>query len=243
MSIPSPLPSIRSAEGSVDSRYSGVDPFGLAAGLLKNDLFFVLLLLILLSTTAVADLALVLAGVKLSWGWLVIFDKLIQVGAVAAIALRWRGRLFGQVIGEIKDPLSRVKVFLRIALISVTSAILLGAPFTGISVNLIGGSGALLFFLIGILGVVWCLRVYFFFAVAAILGSPLAPGLAAAVNISKRDRSAALRSIVTPVAVTMLLTALLSLGSPDGRSLYWTAAVSAGEGIFWILIHYSSSGR
>lgn len=240
MSMHSPLPSVNSAEGQISSRNSRLDPFGLAAGLLKNDRVFVLSLLLILSSTALADLALVLSGISLNWGWLVISDKLIQVAAVFAIATRWRSRLYGQVIGDIKDPLSRLKVFLRIALISLTSALLLGVPFIGVSVNLIGGSGALLFFTIGILGVVWCLRVYFFFAIAAILGLPLASGLAAAVNLSKRDRSAALRSIATPVAVTMLLTALLSLGSPDGRSLYWTAAVSAGEGIFWILSSYTA---
>jgi len=50
---------------------------------------------------------------------------------------------------------------------------------------------------------------------------------------------AAVRSLVSPIAVTALVVGLLSYPSPDGRSLFWATVTSAAEGVFWILATYT----
>ncbi|MFN4895338.1 MAG: hypothetical protein ACK5GN_05985 [Pseudomonadota bacterium] len=213
-----------------------LEPFGLAAGLLWNDRYWIIPLCFVLVLSTALDLLLQHLGYE-SWAAVVIFDRALQIGVVAAIVLRWRKLLQGSHIAS----LSLARLTGRIAVVSVASSVLLAMPLLGLTVNA-GGGSSLLFMVLGALGIVWCLRVYFYFAVVGILGSAIVPGLAQAVRISKSDGTAALRSLLVPCGLTLLLTALLTMPSPDGRSVFWMTAASSAECVFWILSTYCALG-
>jgi len=222
----------RSSEGGL-GRSKALEPFSLAAGLLWNDRFLLLPLCIVLASAGLVDLTLQSFGGSNEMG-IMVLDRAIQILVVAFIVLRWRKRLQGTQ----GAPLGVTRLAARIAVVSITSTLLLALPFLGLLGN--RGGGAFLFLLCGALGVVWCLRVYFYFAVVGILGAPISSGLARAVAMSKSDGMAALRSLVVPCALTMLLTSLLMMPSPGGRSILWMTAASSAEGIFWILSTYTA---
>jgi hypothetical protein len=219
-----------------EGRISGVDPFALSAGLLWNDRFVLLPLCLVLALSALLDLSLQ-SSQRSSWFLVVAIDRLLQISVVSYIVFRWRQRL--QVSPG--TGLSLLRLMFRIGVVSVASSILLAMPVLGLAVNS-GGISSLLFIFLGVVGIAWCLRVYFYFAVAGILGTALTPGLAQAVRISKSDGMAAIRTLVVPCGVTMLLTALLTIPNPDGRSLAWMTVTSSVEGVFWILSTYSALG-
>lgn len=223
------------AVAAAESR-SELEPFGVAAGLMWNDRALIVPLCLVLSVSAVVDLVF---GVTERSGWLgvVALDRALQISVVTWIVARWRKRL--QAVSH--AAVSSFSLWARIAVVSVASSILLAMPVLGMSLNPAGAS-SLLYLVLGALGIVWCLRVYFYFAAVGILGSSVGVGLAQALRISKADGTAALRSLLVPCGVTMLLTACLSLPSPDGRSPVWMAAASAAECAFWILSTYSALG-
>ncbi len=216
---------------------SQAEPFRLAAGLLWNDRFLLIPLCIVLALSAGLDLALESLGYS-SWAAIVAVERMLQIGVVTWIVLRWRRRL-----QSAQAPvLNPVRLAARIAVVSIASSILLAMPLFGIAVNSGSGASSLLFVVLGVFGVVWCLRVYFYFAVVGILGLPVSPALTYAVRMSRENGTAALRSLVVPCGLTMLLTALLTMPSPDGRSVVWMTVASSAECVFWILSTYTALG-
>jgi hypothetical protein len=221
---------------AVTERSPEPEPFAVAAGLLWNDRYLLIPLCLVLGVSAALDLLLNSLG-RSNWMAIVAVDRALQIGVVTWIVLRWRRHL--QTIQGSSPNVLRLTA--RIAAVSIASSVLLAMPVLGLAVNL-GGSSSLLFVALGVMGVIWCLRVYFYFAVVGILGLPITLGLAHAVRISKADGMAALRSLVVPCGITMLLTALLTIPSPDGRSVIWMTAASSAECIFWILSTYLALG-
>lgn len=217
-------------------RKPAVDPFSVAAGLLWNDRYVLIPLCLVLGLSAVFDLLLDSVGSS-NWMAVVALDRLLQISVITWIVLRWRKRLQATQ-GPVPNP---VRLTARIAVVSVAASVLLAMPLLGIATNP-GGGGSLLFVALGVVGIIWCLRVYFYFAAVGILGSSIVPGLAQAVRISRADGMAALRSLIVPCGVTMFLTALLTIPSPDGRSVVWMTAASLTECVFWILSTYSALG-
>ncbi len=216
---------------------SQLEPFGLAAGLLWNDRFLLVPLCMLLAISAGFELALESLGYSSSAA-VVAVDRMLQIGVITLIVLRWRRRLQGAQA----SVLNPVRLAARIAVVSIASSVLLSMPLLGVAVNSGSGASSLLFVVLGVFGVVWCLRVYFYFAVAGVLGLPISPALAYAVRMSRENGTAALRSLIVPCGSTMLLTALLTMPSPDGRSVVWMAVASSAECAFWILSTYTALG-
>jgi hypothetical protein len=216
---------------------SPVEPFSLAAGLLWNDRLLLIPLCLLLALSAAFDLVMESVGYS-SWAAVVAVDRVLQIGVITWIVLRWRRRFQGAQA----SVLNPVRLAARIAVVSIASSVLLAMPLLGIAVNSGSGASSLLFVVLGVFGVVWCLRVYFYFAVAGILGLPISPALAHAVRMSRENGTAALRSLVVPCGLTMLLTALLTMPSPDGRSVVWMTIASSAECVFWILSTYTALG-
>ncbi len=216
---------------------SPVEPFSLAAGLLWNDRFILFPLCIILALSAGFDLLLEALGYS-SWTAVVGFDRLMQIAVVTWIVLRWRRRL-----QSAQAPvLNPVRLAARIAVVSIASSVLLALPLLGVAANSGSSASSLLFVVLGVFGIVWCLRVYFYFAVVGILGLPVSPALAYAVRISRENGMAALRSLIVPCGLTMLLTALLTMPSPDGRSTLWLTMAASAECVFWILSTYTALG-
>jgi hypothetical protein len=212
------------------------DPYGIAAGMLWNDRALLIPLALFLAISMALDLALKSYDAS-SWTLVAIVDRFLQIAVVAFIALRWRRRLQAQNA----NSLSGIRLAARIAPVSIASSFLLIAPFIGFALNP-GGITNFLFVVLGTLGIVWSLRVYFYFAVVAFMGSLAKPSLARAVAMAKADGTAALRTLVAPCALTMLLTALFTLPSPSGSSLLWMSIASAAECVFWILSTYTAIG-
>lgn len=223
--------------GSRIGHSSHVEPFSLAAGLLWNDRFTLIPLGFILALSAGFDLLLESFGYS-SWAAVVVADRLLQIVVITWIVLRWRRRLQSSQ-AQVLNP---VRLAARIAVVSIASSALLAMPLLGIAVNSGSDASSLLFVVLGVFGVVWCLRVYFYFAVVGILGLPIGLAISYAVRISRENGMAALRSLIVPCGLTMLLTALLTMPSPDGRSSFWFTMASSAECVFWILSTYTALG-
>jgi hypothetical protein len=161
----------------------------------------------------------------------------MQIAVVSIIVLRWR-----RLLQTSQGPKVRaISIVFRIAVVSIAASLVLSTPFFGIALTQ-NGVGAFAFLALLILGVVWCLRVYLFYAVTGMLGLPLGASFARSIEISRTHTRAILRSLVAPVALTVVCSAVFLMPYPDGRSLVWMAASSACEGIFWILSTYTGLG-
>lgn len=210
-----------------------LDPFAIAAGLLRNDVPVLIPLLLILASSSV------LQGLYTPQGWaelssLMSLDRLLQLGVVSFIVLRWRRKL-EHIKGNLGSPLVAV---VRIVLAGFIVWGVLTLPVVGASLS--GSSWApSLFIFLFFIGVFWAFRFYFYFAAFGLLGGTLRDACAATLSLGRKDPMAAVRSLVAPIAVTSLVVGMLSYPSPDGRSLFWATASSAAEGIFWILATYT----
>ena len=212
------------------------NPFTISAGLLRNDLSLILPLFLLLAVPTLIDLYVASSGSTARFG-VIGLDRAVQIGVVSLIVLRWRKRLQAHSGARLRA----LPVVARIAAVSVGTSIVLTTPVLGVAQSR-NELSALAFFGLGVLGCLWCLRVYLFFAVAGILGLPLGQSFARTTDLARGNTRAILGSLVLPCAATLLLTALLSMPYPDGRSLVWLAAASTAEGLFWILSTYTALG-
>ena len=213
--------------------HEALDPFAIAAGLLKNDVFMLLPAFIILALSALLPGLIEVAGFA-NIGGLMFLDRFLQLSVASAIVLRWRRRFeHGK-----KRQLSASQAFLRIMTMGflVWGALtfpILGAMFT--SLPWLSSLCVFVFFF----AVFWIFRFYFYFVTFGLLSGSAREVAHATLSLSRKDSGAALRSLVAPLAVTALAWGVMSLPSPDGRSLFWASVTSTSVGLFWILATYT----
>jgi hypothetical protein len=210
-----------------------LDPFAIAAGMLRNDIPLLLPMLGVLALSSIAQ-SLNASSSFVENGGVVFLDRLIQLVVISAIVLRWRRKL-EHVKGSLVNP------FLAALRIVAAGLVVWGSltlPMIGASFASLSWASPLFIFLF-FCAVFWSFRFYFYFATFGLLGGTLRDACAAAVALSRREPLAAVRSLVAPVAVTALVVGMLWYPSPDGRSLFWATAASAAEGLFWVLSTYT----
>jgi hypothetical protein len=215
---------------------SAHNPFAIAAGLLRNDLHLLIPLFLILALPALIDVYAASIGFSSRFG-LVGLDRIVQIAVVVFIVLRWRARFQSQGGPKVRA----LPVAARIAAVGIGASLVLTTPFLGLAVS--RDSISLIAFVgLAVLGCIWCLRVHLFFAVAGVLGLSIGPSFARAVDLARGRMKAIIGTLVLPIAATLLITAILSMPYPDGRSLVWLAAAASAEGLFWILSTYTALG-
>ncbi len=211
----------------------GLDPFAVAAGLLRNDIPILFPTMAVLALSSIAQ-ALFSPATFVEFGGLMSLDRLLQLVVVSAIVLRWRRKL-----EHVKGSLgNRLVVALRIIMAGFVVWGSLTIPMVGASFSTVAWAPPAFLFLF-FCAVFWSFRFYFYFATFGLLGGTLREACATALSVGRREPLAAVRSLVAPAAVTALVVGILWYPSPDGRSLFWATAASAAEGIFWILSTYT----
>ena len=210
-----------------------LDPFAIAAGMLRND---IPLLLPALGVLALASIAQSLSSPSsfIEIGGVVLLDRVIQLVVISAVVLRWRRKL-EHVKGSLVNP------FLAALRIIAAGLVVWGAltlPMVGASFASLSWASPFFIFLF-FCAVFWSFRFYFYFATFGLLGGTLRDSCGAAIDLGRREPLAAVRSLIAPVAVTALVVGLLWYPAPDGRSLFWATAASAAEGLFWVLSTYT----
>ncbi|MEN9846227.1 MAG: hypothetical protein RIS36_1374 [Pseudomonadota bacterium] len=210
-----------------------LDPFAIAAGMLRSDIHLLLPMLGVLALSAIFQTltsptnVIEIAGV-------VFLDRVIQLAIMSTIVLRWRRKL-EHIKGSLSNPLLAA---LRIVVAGVVIWGSLTLPVVGASFANLNWASPLFLFIF-FCAVYLSFRFYFYFATFGLLGGTLREACAAATALGRREPLAAVRSLIAPVAVTGLVVGLLWYPSPDGRSLFWATAASAAEGIFWVLSTYT----
>ena len=212
---------------------AALDPFAIAAGLLRNDIPLLLPMLGVLALSSIAQ-GLSSSNSFAGIGVLMSVDRLLQLLIVSFIVLRWRRKL-EHVKGSLAHP------FLAALRIVAAGFVIWGAlTIPMVSASFISQSwvSPVLLFLF-FCAVFWSFRFYFYFATFGLLGGSLRDASSAAFELGRREPVAAVRSLVAPIAVTSLAVGILWYPSPDGRSLFWATAASAAEGLFWVLSTYT----
>lgn len=227
-----------------------LDPFAIGGGLLKNDLRLLPALFALLALPSVAEVLLA-PHTGTSSALLLLFERLTQLTVMSAVVLRWRIRLTAAA------PQRPHTAYLRTVGTIVGIGALLSLAYTGgfylavlaSAFNATGDASArtdilpALLWVVGLgvalAGMVIALRLYFYYAVAGIIGGSWRTVIRGAATIAARAPSAALRALLAPCAWTALASSLCSLPFPDGRSLFWSVCASAMVGIFWLLSTYA----
>lgn len=218
---------------SAHSAPAALDPFAIAAGLLRNDIPILLPMLAVLALSSVAQ-GLFSPTTSLEYGGLMSLDRLLQLVVVSAIVLRWRRKL-----EHVKGSLgNRFVAALRIIGAGFVVWGSLTIPMVGASFSTVAWAPPVFLFLF-FCGVFWSFRFYFYFVTFGLLGGTLRDACATAMSVGRREPLAAVRSLVAPAAVTALVVGILWYPSPDGRSLFWATAASAAEGLFWVLSTYT----
>jgi hypothetical protein len=220
-------------KGSSGGVAAALDPFAIAAGLIRNDIPFLLPML------GVLALSSILQGLSsptgfIELGGLMSIDRFLQLAIVSFIVLRWR-RKFEHVKGSLGSPLLAASRIIGAGFM-VWGALTI--PLVSASFAPVGWASPFFIFLFFV-AVFWSFRFYFYFTTFGLLGGKTRDACAAALELGRKEPLAAVRSLVAPIAVTALVVGLLSYPSPDGRSIFWATASSAAEGIFWVLSTYS----
>lgn len=213
-----------------------VDPFRVAAGMIRNDAGILLPLLVFLAIPTLLELWLSSVGTSWSAG-LMVFDRLVQIAVVTYIAVRWRKRL-GATRRSLGSP---VVIASRIALVSLASSFIIFMPLSMFMMSINSGF-EFLFLALFVAGCVWCLRVIFYFAAVSLFGMGVRPGLSAALTVGRSNPMLAIKSLVAPAAYVVLLASVALIPSPDGRSIICSTLASVAEGVFWIGSTYTGLG-
>jgi hypothetical protein len=228
-----------------------LDPFAISAGLLKNDLRLLPALFALLALPSVAEVVLA-PHTGATAALLIVIERLLQLTVMSVVVLRWRHRLTGSTPHRLRrtDLSAAGTIFGVGALLSLAYngglqlAVLTSAPTTP-------GQAApnYLLLLLGLaglcitgLGFILSARLYFYYAVAGILGGSWRAVVRGAWGTARRSRGAVFRALCAPCAWTALAVTVCSLPYPDGRSLFWGASASAMTGVFWLLSTYTGLG-
>jgi hypothetical protein len=214
---------------------SALEPFAIAAGLLRNDIS------ILLPMFGVLALSSIFEGLSQADRYgdggvngLTILGRLLQLIVVSFVVLRWRRKL-EHVKGSLGSPFLASLKIIAVGF-AVWSALEL--PMIGIGFARVEWAAPIFLFAFCI-AVFWAFRLYFYFAAFGLLGGTTVDALKSALLLGQREPGAVIRSLVTPMAATALVVGILSYPAPDGRSLFWDTASSAAIGIFWILSTYT----
>lgn len=219
--------------GSVRASTQTHDPLRIAAGLLKNDSSLLPILLAVLALPALLD-PLVARTPDSARTFIMFSDRVLQLLVVSFISLRWRRRLESS-----QGPRVRwLPAAARITFIGLSLSVLVTIPM--ITMFLSGdGVSSIISVVLLTFGCWYALRVYFYFAAASIFGMSLGSSVVRSIEVGKRDSTAALRSMIAPGALAILLIALAMAPAPDGRSLMWLTIASCMEGVFWLLSTYT----
>lgn len=215
---------------------SKVDPFLLALGLLRADRWFLIPIGALLSISTVVQMLFPPKSLS-EVASLVAIDRLFQLIVLSLITLRWRGLLSAR--GEARgNPWA---IGFRILAMGYLMWGVVTLPALGAAAAS-GPIGIFPSFVLFVFAAVWSLRYFFYFGAFGLLGVSWGAGLRSMGRIYERAPSAAIRSLIAPIAITALVVSIFSSFSPDGRSSFWSSASSVAEGFFWILSIYTGLG-
>ncbi len=210
------------------------EAFALTAALLRQDRFLLPVLLLALGLPSAIQVYLLELP---EWIFVsaVVVERLAQMAVLFGVARRWKRK--------VSQPGARIsatgRAFLRTFAFGTVLWFLCIAPLVLSSVNPESNlilAAAFLF----IFGLMLSLRFYFYFAPTALLGMDLKSSVAAALEITKANPRAAVRSALAPLGLTMVLINACSLPFPDGRSLEWAALGAFCQSAFWLLATYSA---
>lgn len=210
-----------------------VDPFALAAGLVRSDLAIIFPIGVALALVGVCQGFFEAPGI-LAQASQVCVGRTLELIAMSCVVIRWRRKLehprgvgprFGMIAGRI--------VLGGLALSLALNAALQGALHSSIPALT---SICLLVFAIGLF---WAFRLYFYFAVCGLLGRTIRDAIWTTYLLGKQHPTAVIRSLISPVGITMLMGALAAMPSPDGRSQAWGLVGVAVEAVFWVLATYT----
>ena len=210
------------------------DAFALAAGMLRRDVGLFVPLLILASFGGVAETLLDPLSRTQSWG-LEAVKWLSQLGVLAFVVARWR-RILG------RECKSSVRSFMLTLRMVVAGFLVWGALMMPVFLIELTSAVSFPIVVLLILGIYWWFRFYFYFVSYGLLGVSLRQGISTTLELSRRDIGGALRSLMAPIAITSLVTWIVAIPSPDGRSIEWAAVGAATEGLFWLLSIYTGLG-
>lgn len=210
-----------------------LDPFAIAAGLLKNDVSLLLPAFIILALAAFLPGLFDVAGVT-DIGGLMFLDRFLQLSVASVIVLRWRRRFEHDKRRQATSSKALLRMFISGFVVwGALTFPILGATFT--SLPWLSSLCVFVFFF----AVFWVFRFYFYFVTFGLLSGSIPEVAQATLAVSRRDPGAAIRSLIGPLAVTALAWGVLLLPSPDGRSLFWATVTSTSLGLFWILGTYT----
>lgn len=222
------------ADSTISPSPAQLDPFRIAAGMLRADGLLLVPLLLLLSLTTIASAVVPLETFS-SVIALFVADRLIQLVAISMIALRWSKRFESHG----RSTHARIVTARRITLFGFGIWCTLSLPrLLAEYVSDTGIQSALLASLC--VGIFWSLRYYFFFAITALLGKTVKSSAQTAIVIAQRRPQAAIRSLIGPLGITAVLTVAIFALQPDGRSLWINACAASTEAIFWLLSTYTA---
>lgn len=215
-------------------------PFQIAAALLMHDARLLPLMLVALAAGSVAETVVVSSDIS-SAMLTNVLARLVQLMVICGVTLRWRYRLEYSHTIHVRPLVA----FLRTCVFGFGLWGIFVIPSLVLSYVSNGVSNAVLFspliFLV-VLGTIWSLRYYFYFVPLSLLGADLRRAALLSFRLGKKARWAALASMTTPAAISLLLVVGCFTPYPDGRSLMWSTLAAACEGVFWLLSTYTALG-